>query len=138
MTLNVIKSAVLLLAGFGIGVLATNFPIASAADAAVVSDLSQKHFLVSIDEVRQNFVFGHEFTGHYSTTVHLSDGSSRSIELTPMIHDGMQVVELKDTGGHTYMGLNGTTSNGRLMISLHDLDTMKAQQKAEGWPSVGQ
>jgi hypothetical protein len=133
MNSNVIKSAVLLLAGFGAGVLVSQFPQALATNVPN-SDLSQKQFLVSIDEVRQNFVFADKFSGHYTKTVTLSDGTTRSIELTPMIHDGMQVVEFKDTGGHTYMGLNGTTTNGKLMVQLQDVATMHRLLHEEGWP----
>jgi ATP-dependent Clp protease adapter protein ClpS len=90
-------------------------------------DLSKKRFIVCVDEIRQNFVFGEQFTGRYSKTVTLSDGSTRTIELTPMIRDGRPVVEFKDTGGHTYMGLNGTTTNGNLMVQIRDLDAAQAQ-----------
>ena len=132
---NVLASVVLLVVGFGIGVLVSHFPVASASAVPEATSLSHQKFLVSIDEVRQNFVFGHEFSGHYATTVTLSDGTKRHIELTPMVHNGMEVVELKDNGGHTYMGLNGTTANGDLMVQLRDVATMKQQLKAEGWPA---
>ncbi|MBZ0223079.1 MAG: hypothetical protein K8F35_08625 [Dokdonella sp.] len=131
---NVLTGALLLAAGFGIGILASHFPVASASVAPDAANIEHQKFLVSIDEVRQNFVFGHEFTGHYATTVTLSDGTKRHIELTPMVHNGMEVVELKDNGGHTYMGLNGTTTNGELMVQLRNVATMKQQLKAEGWP----
>lgn len=91
------------------------------------SDLSKRRFIVCIDEIQQNFVFGAEFNGRYVTTVTLSDGTTRAIELTPMIHDGRPVVELKDTGGCTYMGLNGTTTNGKLMVQIRDLDAMLSE-----------
>ena len=131
---NLLTSTLLLIAGFGVGILASHFPMASAAAAPDAPDISHQTFLVSIDEVRQNFVFGHEFTGSYAKTVTLSDGTKRHIQLIPMVHNGMQVVELKDTGGHTYMGLNGTTTDGKLMVQVRDVATMKRQLKAEGWP----
>ena len=131
---NLLKSVALLVAGFGVGVLVSHFPVASAANTPLAANLSQKQFLASIDEIRQNFVFGDKFSGHYTKTVTLSDGTERQIELIPMIHDGMQVVEFKDNGGHTYMGLNGTTTNGKLMVQLRDVSTMNQQLKAEGWP----
>jgi ATP-dependent Clp protease adapter protein ClpS len=90
-------------------------------------DLSKRRFIVCIDEIQQNFVFGAEFNGRYATTVTLSDGTTRAIELTPMIHDARPVVELKDTGGCTYMGLNGTTTNGKLMVQIRDLDAMLSE-----------
>jgi len=136
MKLNVIKSASLVVAGFGLGFLASHFPIASASSVPGLSSLAQKQFLVSIDEVRQNFVFADKFTGNYSKNVTLSDGTTRHIELTPMIHDGMQVVKFKDNTDYTYMGLNGTTTNGKLMVRLHDIDTLNQHLKSEGMPVV--
>jgi hypothetical protein len=82
-------------------------------------------------------VFGDTFAGHYTGSFTLSDGSVRNIELTPMLHNGMKVVEFKDTGGLTYMGLNGTTTNGTLMVQLIDIDTLKAELEADGWPLRG-
>jgi hypothetical protein len=131
---NVTKSVALVVAGFIAGIVASNLPHATAADVtAPTADLTQKHFLVSIDEVKQNFVFADEFVGHYRKTVTLSDGTTREIELVPTVHDGMQVVEFKDTGGHTYMGLNGTTTNGKLMVQVRDVDTMHTLLAQEGW-----
>ncbi len=46
-------------------------------------DLSKKRFVVCIDEIQQNFVFGDEFSGRYAKTVTLSNGTTRTIELTP-------------------------------------------------------
>ncbi|HEY0197307.1 MAG TPA: hypothetical protein VGC19_02040 [Rhodanobacter sp.] len=107
----------------------------AAGVATPSADLAHKHFIVSVDEIQKNFAFADEFDGHYSKTVTLSDGTIRTIELVPILHDGMQVIELKDTGGHTYMGLNGTTTNGKLMVQIHDLDAMRTQLKQEGWSS---
>jgi len=90
------------------------------------SDLATKRFVVSIDEIQKNLAFGERFAGRYTKTVTLSDGSTRTIELTPMIRNGRPVVELKDTGGRTYMGLNGTTTNGNLMVQILDLDAAQA------------
>jgi hypothetical protein len=59
----------------------------------------------------------------------------RRIELTPMVHRGMQVVEFKDNGGVHYMGLDGTTTDGTLMVQVRDVDTMRAVATAEGWPT---
>jgi hypothetical protein len=50
-----------------------------------------------------------------------------------MIHKGMKVVEFKDTGGRTYMGLNGSTTNGKLMVQLLDVERMYKLLKEEGW-----
>ena len=91
------------------------------------TDLSRKRFMVCIDEVQQNFVFGEQFKGRYTKTLTLSDGSTRTIELTAMMRNGMPVVEFKDTGGVTYMGVNGTTTNGRLMVQVRDFDLPEAE-----------
>jgi len=128
-----IKTTALLLAGFGLGLLAANLPHAMAANAAPTTPLEQKRFKVSIDEIQQNFVFAEEFSGRYTKTVKLSDGSTREIELVPTVHDGMQLVEFRDTGGHTYMSLNGTTTNGTLMVQLRDVEADHAQLAAQGW-----
>jgi ATP-dependent Clp protease adapter protein ClpS len=98
-------------------------------------DLARKRFIVCIDEVQQNFVFGEQFEGRYTKTLTLSDGSTRTIELTPMIHNGMPVVEFKDTGGLTYMGLNGTTTNGRLMVQLRHLDAAQPEWRRDFVPA---
>ncbi len=127
------RSALLVLAGFALGIGVVALPAAFASPASGQADLSGKRFLVSIDEIRQNFVFGEEFVGSYARTITLSDGSTRSIKLTPMLNDGRQVVEFKDGGDHTYMGLDGTTTNGTLMVQLRDLDKMHADLKQQGW-----
>lgn len=133
---NAITGSLLLVAGIGIGVGISHFPVASAAPRPSPAPLSLQKFLVSLDEVNQNFVCGHEFSGQYGTTVTLSDGSRRHIQLTPMMHNGMQVVELRDNDGHTYIELNGTTTSGKLMVQVRDLATMKKQLTAEGWPAT--
>ncbi len=128
------KSITLVSAGFLCGLLAANLPGARAeATAPGATDLSQKRFMVSIDEIRRSFVFADHFTGTYRKDVVMSDGTMRRIELTPMVHNGKQVVEFKDTGGLTYIGLNGTTTNGALMVQLRDMDAVEARLAAEGW-----
>lgn len=94
---------------------------------------------MSIDEIRQNFVFAEPFVGHYYKEVALSDGTIRRIELTPMVHNGLQVVEFKDSNSSgssfvNYIGLNGTDTHGTLMVQLRDVANLQAQAKAEGWP----
>ena len=126
------KTVISVLAAFAVGVFVGNLPTALATSAKT-SNLAQKTFVVSINEVKQNFVFADEFSGTYTKSVTLSDGTQRQIELTPMIHDGMPVVRLKDTGGLTYMTLNGTTTNGKLMIQIEDKEASLAALKAQGW-----
>ncbi len=130
-----VKSVALVAAGFAVGVLVNHFPQV-AAETSTEQDMSQRQFRVSIDEVKQNFVAFDEFSGKYVKTVTMSDGTTRRIELTPMIHNGMQVVEFKDNDGHTYMGLNGTTTNGTLMVQLRERATALAAMRAEGWPQA--
>lgn len=123
----------LLAAGFGLGALAGNFPIAVADGVGTRVDPAQKRFVVSIDEIRKNFVFADEFRGRYDRTLTLSDGSARHITLTPMLHDGKQVVALDDNGERMFMGWNGTTTNGTLMIQISDIDAQLAAASAAGF-----
>lgn len=80
-----------------------------------------KEFVVCLDEIRQNFAFGDHFLDSYCKTVTMSDGSMRKIKLTATIHNDREVVELDDGGQVTYMGLNGTATNGNLMIQLREV-----------------
>ncbi len=100
------------------------------------STLSRRRFIVCIDEIKQNFVFGEEFQGRYATTVTMSDGTIRTVELAPMTRDGRTVLELKDSGGCTHMGTNATTTNGNLMIQVRDLDEMLIQSRADAARSL--
>jgi len=133
MNSSILKILLILATGVFLGFIAANQLHAVASNQTDEVDLSEKRFLVSIHEVQQEFVFGEEFSGSYSNTFKLSDGSVRTIELTPMIHDGMQVVEFKDTGRRTYMGFNGTTTNGNLMVQLRDIEAMYAELKKQGF-----
>jgi hypothetical protein len=125
---------VLLMTGFCAGLLAANLPHAVASDSTPGTGLAGRTFAVSVDEIRQNLVFAKKFRGHYATTVTLSDGTLRTIELTPMVHDGIEVVEIKDSGSRSYMGLDGTTTNGQLMVQVRDMDTLNARLRQQGWP----
>lgn len=125
-------------AGFVAGLVASNLPPAIAASNTAPEELSSKKFDVAIFEVKQKLTpgkfLGTEFSGSYTQTVTMSDGKQRQIELTPMLHKGMQVVRLQDSGHTTYMSLNGTTLNGTLLVQLQDKEATKASLKAEGWP----
>ena len=127
------KMFTVFLTGLVIGIMAANFPAATASADDFGADLSTRKFMVSVDEVKQNFVFGKEFSGSYSQTFTMSNGSKRTLELTPMVHNGMKVVELKDTGFLSYMGLNGTTTNGTLMVQVLDIAEIHRQLKEQGW-----
>lgn len=75
-------------------------------------------FVVFIDEITQNFVFGDSFSDSYTQTVTMSDGRKRTIKLTPTVRDGEPMVEIDDTGHISYMGLESTKTNGNLMVQL--------------------
>jgi ATP-dependent Clp protease adapter protein ClpS len=94
------------------------------------NDVSKKRFVVFIYEVRQELVFGEEFSGRYTRSVTLSDGTTRTIDLIPTVKDGVPVVEFNDTGHRSYMGpvraAAATTTNGTLMVHLADLDDLEA------------
>jgi hypothetical protein len=79
---------------------------------------SNERFAVCIDEVRQNFVFGDLFSNSYTKSVTMSDGSIREITLRPIVKDGHLVIEIRDGDHLSYMGPNGTTTHGKLMIGL--------------------
>jgi hypothetical protein len=132
------KTLVGVFAGFVAGFVASNLPAAIAAPNTAPDKLSGKSFEVGIFEVKQKLTpgkfLGTEFSGSYTQTVTMSDGKQRQIELTPMLHKGMQVVRLQDSGHTTYMGLNGTTLNGTLLVQLRDKEAETASLKAEGWP----
>ncbi len=89
-------------------------------------DSSEINFMVSVDEVSQKFVFGERFAGQYSRTFTMSDGTERRVTLTPMEKDGRLVVELRDGNQHSYMGPNGYTYNGNLLINLTNVDELES------------
>jgi ATP-dependent Clp protease adapter protein ClpS len=93
--------------------------------------VNSRKFYVSLDEITQNLVFAERFSGSYTRTVTLSNGSTRTLKLTPMVHDKVgDVVELNDGGHVTYMGLNGTTTNGKLMVQLRELPMLYPDEKS--------
>jgi hypothetical protein len=124
--------------GFVAGIAASNFPLAVASTNAPTNVLANKVFSVELYEVKQKLTPGdflsEEFSRSYTRTVTMSDGTKRTIELTPMVHQGMQVVRLKDNAGMTYSSLDGSTLNGNLLIHLQDQAASKERLKAEGWP----
>ncbi len=132
MNMSTSKVVSLVFAAFAAGLGVANLP-AAIASTGPAPDLSKRRFTVYIDEIKQNHVFYDKFTGSYSKKLTLSDGSRREITLTPMMHNGMQVVEFKDTGGHTYMSLNGTTTNGTLMVQVQDEEASMAALREQGW-----
>lgn len=126
------------LAGFIAGVTATTLAPAFALPETANQALTKKAFEVTILEVKKQLNGGdflsEEFIGSYTRTVTMSDGKQRKIELTPMMHNGMQVIRLKDNQGLTYMSLTGTALNGSLFVHVEDKTASAARLKAEGWP----
>lgn len=122
MSNRVFAATLIFFCGAAFGSLTTNLPLASASSQALPKDPSEITFVVSIDEIAQNFVFGDRFTGSYEKTVTMSDGSERDIVLTPMEKDGQLTVKFPNGRGHTYMGPNGWTYNGELLVSLRNHD----------------
>lgn len=135
-----IKTLLGVVAGFIAGVAASNLPSALAStNASPADELAKKVFQVELYEVKQKLTPGdllaEEFSRSYTRTVTMSDGTKRTIELTPMEHRGMQVVRLSDNGNVTYSSLNGSTLDEKLLVHLTDRATSKDRLKAEGWPS---
>jgi hypothetical protein len=133
------RSYLLVAVGFAAGAAVSLAGVALAtttSEAEKATRYLDAKYSVSLDEVKQSFVFAEPFTDSYTHTVTMSDGTQRTISLRPVMHNGMQVLELSDkkTGsadaGVTYMGTNGTTTDGKLMISVKDLDAIRAQMKA--------
>jgi ATP-dependent Clp protease adapter protein ClpS len=93
--------------------------------------VSSKKFFVSLDEITQNFAFGERFSGSYTRTITLSNGSTRTVKLTPMVRDKVgDVLELNDNGHISYMGPNGTTTNGNLMVQIRELPMLYPDEKS--------
>ncbi|WP_430391789.1 hypothetical protein [Dyella sp. 20L07] len=124
------RSFLLVMAGFvaGATTFAAGFVFASPGAAAV--EPSNHAYLVSIDEIRSNLVPGQAFSRELTRKVTMSDGSSREVTLRPVRRGGQELVELTDVSdkgsSHSYMGPNGTTTDGTLMISVKDIAELEA------------
>lgn len=118
------RPSLLLAIGFTAGAIVSLAGYSWATSPARSIQASDRSYSVSIDEVRQNFVFGEQVSGVYVKVVRMSDGSVRKIQLRPVVKDGEELVELTDTSKDgrqlSYMGPNGTTTNGTLMVSVRD------------------
>ena len=122
MTRSKLLGATLFLSGLVIG-MALDGPQsvrASATETGAI-DLADRTFLVNFAEVVQVLELGERFKGSYERSLTLSDGTERHIRLTPMVRDGELWVELRDGEGRTFMGPNGSTYNGDLLINLRDV-----------------
>lgn len=130
---NVCRRDNAILAAILVGTLTSAFA-ATPVSRQLVQD-PDAPYRVFITEVGKSFVKDHPFAGHFTTTVTMPNGTHRTIELVPTIHDGGLVVKLDDTmdgthvgpNGDSYMGPDGTTINGapavgELMVVMHDMD----------------
>jgi len=118
---------------FLLGAICTNASAVLASVGLMDKPVTEREFMLSVDEVKQNFVFGERFNGKFEREFTLSDGSKRKIMLTPVLKNGKPYVELNDGGHISYMGLSGTTTNGDLMISLRDMASVEELHKAYGY-----
>jgi hypothetical protein len=112
------------------------FSIASMAigkSGAVSIAASNQPYFVSLSEIKQNFVFADSFSGSYTRSVRMSDGSTRRITLRPVTKNGVQLVELTDSSPtavtQSFMGPNGTTTDGKLVIDVKSRADLLAQMK---------
>jgi hypothetical protein len=83
--------------------------------------MDTKRFTVCIDELIQNFVFADVFSDSYTKTITMSDGQTRTVKLTQVIRDERQRVQLNIDGHISYMGPYGSTTNGTLMVRIHEM-----------------
>lgn len=127
------RSFLFAMGGFvaGAATLSAGFVIASPVGS--VTEPSDQTYLVSIDEIRSNFVEGQVLSHEFTRKITLSDGASHQITLRPVRRNGEELVELIDTtergSSHSFMGPNGTTTNGPLMINVKDIAELKAMMK---------
>lgn len=119
---SLVLAAAIFVLGAAFGFVVSSMPLAAQSIESGNPNPEDITFVVSIDEVSQNFVFGEQFSGRFEKTVTMSDGSERSIVLTPMEKDGRLAVKFEDGEGHTYMGPNGWTYNDTLLVSLRNYD----------------
>lgn len=120
-TLSIAVPLATFCAGVAIATVGNSF---AATTAAQRHDYKNASFVVSVDEVKQNFAFAEPMQDSYTKTVKMSDGTVRKIELRPVTRNGKTVIEFKDGSGLTYMGIGGTTTNGTLMVSVHKRPAM--------------
>lgn len=126
------RSSLLLLTGFAVGVAAsTAVTVFATAGHAPSPAMEGGHYSVSIDEIRQNLVSGDFFDEHYTHAVTLSDGSVHQVTLTATSRNGQPMLELADAFGgkvaRSGMGPFGTTTVGKLMVSVKDADELRAE-----------
>lgn len=107
--------------------------LSTAGASQATSGLEGKIFSVTINEIVNTHVKYDEFSGTYRKTLVTSDGKTRVIELTPVVHKGAQLIRVRDNSSYTYMPLSGTVTNGKIFIQTNDVASHEARLKAEGW-----
>jgi hypothetical protein len=125
------RSSLLVAVGFIAGAACAFVGFTHAATTPAQPIPSNRAYSVSIDEIKQNFAHAETFTGSYSRTVTMSDGSTHIITLRPEVVDGKEVLELTDQNSngkiaHSLIGPNATTTNGMLMINVVDATPPKS------------
>ena len=129
------RSSLLVIGGFVAGAACSFVGITFAATAPAPITLSNRAYTVSIDEIKQSFVSAEEFSGSYSRTLTMSDGSTRDITLRPEVRDGKDVVELTDQKSngeiaHSYLAPNGTSISDMLMINVTEAAVPKTASES--------
>lgn len=127
------RSFLLVFAGFAAGAAISAAGFVAASPGRTADEPSDHAYLVSIDEIRSNLVPGEVFSGQFTRKVTMSDGSTREVTLRPIRQNGEEWVELIDKSAsgkhHSYMGPNGTTTDGTLMINVKDAAALDATMK---------
>jgi hypothetical protein len=127
------RSFLLVIAGFAAGMVVSTAGFVFASTNGPSTHSSGHAYLVSIDEIKSNLVPGEVFSGEFDRRVTMSDGSVREVTLRSVTQDGEEWVELIDKSGkgmhHSYMGPNGTTTDGTLMISVKDVAQLQGAMK---------
>lgn len=126
------RSSLWLLTGFAADIVATVAVTSHATTPPMATPARLTgHYSVSIDEIRQNLVFGDFFSDRYSHAVTLSDGSVHEVTLRAVSRNGQPLLELTDASdgkvAHSFMGPFGTTTNGKLMVNVKDEDEVRTE-----------
>lgn len=119
----------LLLAGIGIGAFLSANILEAASPAALDREPSEVTFTVSVSEVTETLLLGEQFSGRFERDFEMSDGSIRTVTLTPMVRNGHLSVKFDDTGFVTYMGPNGWTINRDLRVDLRNYDQVGPESR---------
>ena len=89
-------------------------------------DPSTAHFEVSIYQVEKTIAFGAPLLHEYSASLARTDGSPRSITLTPEQRGGKTIVRFDDGGKVIEFSPDDRISSGNLVVSVADMRPMLA------------